>query len=67
VSLTSSSVSITEGTTVLGFSTADRAAGAKLSLLKSRDSCKVANWKMGVGDVVTSMKQFWILIGYSLK
>ncbi|KAI9856369.1 MAG: hypothetical protein M1813_009120 [Trichoglossum hirsutum] len=58
---------ITEGTTVLGFSTADRAAGAKLSVLKSGDSCKVANWKVGVGDVVTSMKQYWILIGYSLK
>ncbi|KAI9771436.1 MAG: hypothetical protein M1840_002056 [Geoglossum simile] len=64
--IAANTVGITQGGTPLGFSKADGKAG-KMNVLHSTDTCSVKSWVVSIGDAAPSMKQFWILVRYSLQ
>lgn len=66
-SITPGAITFTEGANTLTFTRAERAAGTKLNAVHSGDTCTFGTWTLGLGDIVTQMKQFWILARYSLK
>lgn len=62
-----SAVSVTQGNNVMSFSKGGNEAGTAMNELHSTDSVGMGTWAVSIGDVLPTMKQFWLVARYSLK